>query len=93
MNLANYQVSTNRNNTQGDKSGRQYPSLASQYQDSVKKGTNHPSDVTICCRIKRPIALGKRGESGGRVGRDRGDMVHSALSMNSKRSGRSAKRV
>ena len=66
-------------------------SLADQYHEALRAGASQPSDVTICCRIKRPIALGQRA-SHIRGGGDRSDVLNSALSINSKRSGRSAKR-
>lgn len=65
------------------------PSLSKQYSDALKNGAvSYPSDITICCRIKRPIALGQRESN-----HERGiDISSSALSMASKRSGNSAKR-
>ena len=64
-------------------------SLVDQYHEALRAGASQPSDVTICCRIKRPIALGQRASH---TRGDRNDILNSALSINSKRSGRSAKR-
>ena len=66
-------------------------SLVDQYHEALRAGASQPSDVTICCRIKRPIALGQRAPHT-RGGDHRSDILNSALSINSKRSGRSAKR-
>ena len=86
MNISNYQVSAKRAANQDRSKQTQYLSLAQQYQESVQSGTNHPSNVTICCRIKRPVALGQREPS-------RNDAVGPAISLTSKRSGRSTRRA
>ena len=46
---------------------------------------SYPSDVTICCRIKRPVPLGQRDTFAGRG--DHNDMMGSVLSVNSKEAG------
>jgi len=84
MNLSNYQVSQ-RSGRDAPKTGH-HPSLCSQYHDSLRTSTSYVSDVTICCRIKRPFALGSREAKHDKV------KSNSALSMNSKRSGGSTRR-
>ena len=93
MNLNNYQVNTSNS---GDKMRKQHhrrtssgsrkasaqskhPSLAQQFNACPK--TIHQSDVTICCRIKRPIALGQQKDM--RSGENSNALGSSQVSINS----------
>ena len=80
MNLSNYQVSSHQQAS--SKNTKLYPSLRQQLDQLLKEQSMHvQSNVTICCRIKRPTYINESKGS-----RNKDEMLASGVSIYSKRS-------